>query len=142
MFELSDFYAYCNNNDVDVIPYDDAPNMGTTMRQEEWYAVFLDFAKVKSTRQLKGICLHELGHVGTGALHRVSSPYETVERSEHKANRWAAEHYLTIDDFHEAFAGGCTELWELSDYFDLPEEVIKNALHYWTECRGVDFNQI
>ena len=110
------------------------------MRQDECYAVFLDFMKAQSTRQLKGICLHELGHVATGALHKVSSPYETVGRSEAKANRWAAEHFLTTDDFRVAFADGYTELWELAEYFDLPEEDIKNALHYWTECRGVDFN--
>ena len=32
-------------------------------------------------------------------------------------------------------------LWPLADYFDLDEDYIKKALHYWTECRGVDFNQ-
>lgn len=140
MFELSDFYSYCKSNDVDVVPYHNAPNIGTTMRQDASYAVFLDFAKVQSTRQLKGICYHEMGHVATGALHKVSSPYETVERSEHRANRWAAEHYLTVEDFRSAFADGYIELWELAEYFDLPEDDIKNALHYWTECRGVDFN--
>lgn len=84
--------------------------------------------------------LPRIGHVGTGALHKVSSPFETVGRSEAKANRWAAEHYLTADGFRAAFADGYTELCELVEYFDLPEEDIKNALHYWTECRGVDFN--
>ncbi len=33
------------------------------------------------------------------------------------------------------------KLWPLADYFDLDEDYIKKALHYWTECRGVDFNQ-
>lgn len=140
MFELSDFYSYCKANDVDIIPFDNAPNAGTTMRKEDWYAVFLDFAKVHSTRQLKGICFHELGHVATGALHKVSSPFETVERSEYRANRWAAEHYLTADDFRTAFAEGYTEIWELAEYFDLPEADIKNALTYWTAHRGIDFN--
>ena len=36
---------------------------------------------------------------------------------------------------------GYTETWQLADYFDLDEDYIKKALHYWTECRGVDFNQ-
>ena len=34
-----------------------------------------------------------------------------------------------------------TRLRELAEYFDLPEDDIKKALHYWTECRGVDFNK-
>lgn len=140
MFELSDFYNHCRKNSVDVIPYPGCPHKAATIRDADWYAVFLDLEQIRSTRLLKGICYHELGHVGTGALHKVSSPYETVERSEYRANRWAAEHFLTADDFRSAFAAGCTELWELAEYFDLPEEDIKNALTYWSERRGIDFN--
>lgn len=140
MFELSNFYKYCKDNDVDVILYCGSPSKGVTIRDEEDYAIFLDFSQIQSTRMLKGVCYHELGHVATGALHKVSSPYETVERSEYRANRWAAEHYLTEDNFRAAFAEGCTEPWELADYFDLPESDVMTALAYWIERRGVNFN--
>ena len=140
MFELSDFYNYCTENDIDVIPYDNAPSKGTTIRDGDWYAIFLDFSKIHSMKLLRGVCYHELGHAATGALHKVSSPYELVERSEYRANRWAAQHFLTEFDLREAFAYGCKEIWELSEYFDLPEEDIKKALSYWTERRGVNFN--
>ncbi len=140
MFDLSDFYLYCVNNDVDIILYNNAPSEGITIRDNEDYAVFLDFTKIQSTRSLKGVCYHEMGHLGTGALHKVSSPFETVERSEYRANRWSAEHFLTAQDFRDAFAAGYSELWQLADYFDLPEQDIKNALTYWSERRGTDFN--
>lgn len=140
MFELSNFYQYCKDNDVDVILYCGSPSKGVTIRDEEDYAIFLDFSQIQSTRMLKGVCYHELGHVATGALHKVSSPYETVERSEYRANRWSAEHYLTEDNFRAAFAEGCTEPWELADYFDLPESDVMTALAYWVERRGVNFN--
>lgn len=139
MFELSDFFTYCKNNDVDIIPFDDCPSPGATIRDRDCYAVFLDFTKIHSIQECRGICLHELGHIGTGSLHKVDSPYETVERSEFRANRWAAEHYLTDSDFQEAFAEGYTELWQLSEYFDLPEEDIVKAFRYWTDCRGIGF---
>jgi hypothetical protein len=141
VFELSDFYTQCKQNNVDIIPYLGCPNHAATVRDDEWLAVFLDFDQIKSTRTLRGICYHELGHVGTGALHKVSSPFETVERSEYRANRWAAEHYLTADDFRMAFAEGYTELWELAEYFDLPEADIQQALTYWTERRGITFTK-
>lgn len=140
MFELSDFYTYCKLHDIDVIVYDGAPKPGATIRDEDWYAIFLDFTQIQSTRLLKGVCYHELGHAGTGALHKISSPYELVERSEYRANRWAAEHFLPPEDFREAFAAGYTELWQLAEYFDLPEQDIKNALTYWTERRNINFN--
>lgn len=141
MFELQDFYAYCTDNQIDVIPYAGCPTPGATIRDGEWYAVFLDFSKIWSMRLMRGVCIHELGHAATGALHKLDSPYELVERSEYRANRWAAEHYITEADFRAAFAEGYTELWQLADFFDLPEEDVKNALTYWSERKGINFNQ-
>lgn len=140
MFELSDFYDYCKKNDVDVIPYIGMPSEGATIRDGDWYAIFLDFGGIHSTRSLKGICCHELGHAATGALHKVSSSFDLVERSEYRANRWATEHFLPVEDFQDAFSAGYSELWQLAEYFDLPEQDIKNALTYWTERREIDFN--
>ena len=143
MFTLADFYNFCEYNDVDIIPYFDAPSEGTTIRDEDYYAIFLDLVKLHGSMKLfKGVCLHEVGHVATGALHKIDSPFETVERSEYRANRWGYENYLNVDDFRGAFAAGYTELWQLADYFDLPEETIKNALSYWTEQKGIDFNEV
>ena len=141
MFELSDFYGYCREHDIDMIPYFGCPSPGVTIRDRGRYAIFLDIAAIRSARLLKGVCSHELGHAATGALHKVHSPYETVERSEYRANRWVARHYLTEEDFREAFQRGARELWQLAEYFDLPEQDIKNALTYWSERQNVDFNR-
>ena len=140
MFELSDFYGFCKSNQVDVIPFAGCPCPGATVRDGEFYAVFLDFTQIRSTRLLRGVCCHEMAHVATGALHKVDSPYELAERSEYRANRWTAQHYLSREDFREAFDLGYTEPWQLAEFFDMPERDIRSALTYWTERRGVDFN--
>ena len=140
MFELSDFYNYCKHNQIDVIPYAGCPHAGATLRDGNWYAVFLDFTKISSTRLLRGICCHELGHLATGALHKVDSPFELVERSEYRAKRWTAQNFLTEEAFRAAFSQGITELWQLAEYFDLPEQDVEAALTYWTQHRGIDFN--
>lgn len=140
MFELSDFYDFCREHDVDVIPFDGCPQPAATVRDDGYYAIFLDFTQIKSTRLLRGICCHEMAHAATGALHKVDSPYELVERNEYRANRWAAEHYLSHSAFRAAFAAGYTELWQLAEYFDLPEKDVENALHYWTQCKGIQFD--
>lgn len=140
MFEMADFYDYCKRSRVDVIPYVGAPQPGTTIRDGGLYAVFLDFSKIRSTRLLRGVCCHEQGHIATGALHKVDSPFELVERSEYRANRYMAQTYLTREDFKEAFAEGYTEPWQLAEYFDLPEEDVKKALVYWVERRQTDFD--
>ncbi len=139
MFELSDFYEYCRRNDVDVFPYHGAPSAGTTIRQDGYYAIFLDFDTIQSVRQLRGVSAHELGHAVTGALHKVSSPFESVERSEYRANRWVAENCLTWSDLQDAFDAGCREVWEVADYLDFPEEDVRRAITFWQERRGVSF---
>ena len=140
MFELRDFYDYCKSQDVDVIPYKGAPRPGATIRDGCYYAIFLDFSQIKSLRLLRGVCAHELGHAATGALHKVESPFETWERSEYRANRYMAQKFLRPKDFQDAFDAGYTEVWQLAEYFELPEEDVKKALSYWTERRGVVFH--
>ena len=140
MFEISDFYNYCKEHCVDVIPYDGCPQPGATIRYQGDYAIFLDFTKIQSTRLLRSICCHELGHAATGALHKVDSPYELVERNEYRAKRWVAEHYMTMEDFRCAFSDGCTELWQLAEYFDMPEEDIRWALDFWKNTKGFIFD--
>ena len=140
MFELSDFYGYCRANQVDVIPFAGCPCPGATVRDGIYTAVFLDFTQIRSTRLLRGVCCHEMGHVATGALHKVDSPYELAERSEYRANRWCAQHYLSQEDFREAFEAGYTEPWQLAEFFDMPEWDVRSALTYWTQRRGVNFS--
>ena len=141
MFELKDFYEYCRREKVAVIPFMGMPAPGATVRDRGEYGIFLDFSQISSTRLLRGVCCHELGHAATGALHKVSSPYELVERSEYRANRWTAQQFLTEADFRAAFEAGYTELWQLAEFFDLPESDIRSALVYWTERKGINFNQ-
>lgn len=139
MFEISDFYDYCKSHQVDVIPYAGCPHPGATIRYQGNYAIFLDFTKIRSTRLLRSVCCHELGHAATGALHKVDSPYELVERNEYRAKRWVTENYLTAEDFRNAFSDGCTELWQLAEYFDMPEKDVRWALDYWTKCKNIRF---
>ena len=139
VFELSDFYSYCKQNNVMIIPYEGMPSPGATLHDRGKYAIFLDFSQIPTTRLLRGVCCHEMSHVATGALHKAGSPYELIERSEYRANRHTAQTVLTKKAFQEAFDMGLRELWELSEYFELPEADIQKALTYWTQRRNTTF---
>ena len=71
----------------------------------------------------------------------MDSPFELIERSEYRADRWMAEHFLPAEDFREAFQCGCTELWQLAEYFDMPESDVQKALTYWRDRKGIDFTK-
>ena len=87
MFQLSDFYGYCKQNDVDVMPFAMLPRAACTVRDGQNYAVVLNFKRLHTVRQMRTAMLHESGHLHTGALHKVDSPFQLVEQNEYRSGR-------------------------------------------------------
>ena len=85
--------------------------------------------------------MHESGHLHTGALHKVNSPFQLVEQNECRADADSFQRYLPAEEIRSAMRNGYVETWQLAEYFDVEESYIKKALHYWTECKGMDFNR-
>lgn len=140
MDELADLYDYARAENIGVYNYSIGFSAAASIREGSLRAVFLDFDQLRTVPEINEAAGHEQGHHATGCYHKVDSPFETWERAEHRADRWFYEHYLSVDQFRAAFRVGCTEYWQLAEWFRLPEVRIKKALHYWVECRGVNFN--
>ena len=84
----------------------------------------------RSNRKLKCILSEELGHYFTGSTYKNSKPKnyrEEIEiaRNEYRAKKWQVFFLIPEDKFLEAIRKGITETWELAEYFDVDEEVIK-----------------
>lgn len=141
MFDTSEFYRYCDQHDVDVIPFDRLPADAATVFYKGYYGVGVNFQRIRGVRHLQTAFMHELGHLHTGALHKVSSPFQLIQQNEYRADADSFKRYLPPDEIRAAMQAGYTEPWQLAEYFNLEESYIKKALHYWTQCRGIDFNQ-
>lgn len=137
---LQSFYSYCEENGVDVMAYASLPADACTVRDRGYYCVVFNPDTLNSFRRLRTAAIHEEGHLRTGALHKVDSPYQLVAQSEHRADAESFRRYLPPDKIKAAMRRGYTEPWQLADYFDLDEAYIRSALSYWVECAGVDFN--
>ncbi len=81
----------------DVIPWDaDDPTVqAATLNLNGNYAVFINYGAIGTNAEATVIEAHETGHCITGGLHRLSSPYELIEKNEYKADYAAAK--LTVD---------------------------------------------
>ena len=53
------------------------------------WGIFLDKHKLDTEAKTKSALLHECGHYATGATHEISSPFDLIEKHEHKADKWA-----------------------------------------------------
>ena len=79
---------------------------------------------------------HEIGHCERGAFYtRLSAP-TCRGKCEESARRWQYEHMIGKDALDDAFRRGITALWELSELFDLPEDLIAGAVRYFADVRA------
>ena len=106
MFSTSEFYSYCRVHDVDVIPFDRLPAAATTVRYHGAYAVGLNFSRLHTVRQIRTAMLHESGHLHTGALHKVNSPFQLVEQNEYRADADAFRRCLPPEEIRTAIEEG------------------------------------
>lgn len=81
-----------------------------------------------SMHKRKTMLAHELGHCETASFYKIYSPLELISRHEHRADKWAIEKLLPKNEMEEAIHNGYVEVWELAEYFDVTEELIKKAL--------------
>lgn len=103
--------------------------------------IALDKRKCPTSRKERTVLVHEAGHYISGAFYKAYSEYQVREQAEQRAFAASVEKYLPVNKIRKAMRAGNTEIWQLAEYFNLDEEYIEKALHYWTECKGIDFNQ-
>ena len=74
---------------------------------------------------------HELGHCLTGSFYNIHAAADCRQRHENRANKWAVQALIPVDDLDEAIALGCTEVWELADRFQVSEEFIRRTVCWY-----------
>lgn len=136
MTELSKMYADLTEQEIPLFLHAIGFTDAAVIELNGHYAVFLDPCCFSSLQKFKAALAHEIGHCATGCTHRISSPLDLVQKHEYKANRWAVERYLPFQNLNRAVLEGYTEPYQLSEYFNVPEEMIRWALWYYTGPRG------
>lgn len=135
MTELSKLYNDLEQRRIKLFTEDIGFTDAASIEMNGEYGIFLDPSCFRTIKTYKECLAHELGHCATGCTHKVSSPLDLVAKHEYKANRWAIEQYVPFEDLQTAFKQGYSEVWQLAEYFDLPESFIKRAVDYYFIAR-------
>jgi Zn-dependent peptidase ImmA (M78 family) len=85
---------------------------------------------------LRSVLAHEIGHYFTSTESTIITEHvylsycDTLEmsRTEYRAWRWAANHLIPTDTLKEIYSEDFCELWQLADFFEVDENVIKIKL--------------
>ena len=96
------------------------------------YGVAIDPGKLRSDAEEFCKAAHEIGHCMTGAFYNRYSSFDLREKQEHRADRWAIEELIPVEELDLAIAEGKTELWMLADHFGVTEEFMQKAVCYYT----------
>ncbi len=99
-----------------------------TIRLGTHYGIFLDLHAIETRAEELVDVAHEGGHFSTGATHKLSSPYDLVEKHEVKAWKWAVDRLIPAEALDEAVAQGYTTIYDLADYFGVTEDFMKRAV--------------
>lgn len=71
---------------------------------------------------------HELGHCITGSFYNIHAAIDCRQRHENRANKWAVQALIPVEELDDAIAEGCTEVWELAERFQVTEDFIRKAV--------------
>lgn len=93
--------------------------------------VAIDPTRIISEADERNKLAHELGHCLTGSFYNEYSQYDCRQRHENTADKWAISQIIPVEDLDEAITHGCTEFWELAEWFDVAEEFVRKAVCWY-----------
>lgn len=97
-------------------------------------AVIFDYSKIDNTALLMVCTAHEIGHCETGSFYTQKS-LELRERMEYRANKWAIKNLIPKNEMEQAIKEGNEEVWQLAEYFDITEDMVRFAFWVYFDIR-------
>lgn len=130
--ELIDLYDFAEHNHiaVDCLELEHEACLSIMSGEGRCYIV-IDPFKISSTADETYKLAHDLGHCALGAFYNLHSPCDLVGRHEHRADVWAIKKLLPKEELKLAINHGYSEIYDLAEHFNLPENLVRKALEYY-----------
>ena len=130
---LVELYDYAEKQNIEVISLATRKAQSLSMMDEDGdCGIGINPFMLKSEADEKVKLAHELGHCVNGAFYNMYSPLDIRSKHEYTANKWPIKKLIPEDELKEA-CKFCRNRWELSEYFDVPEDFMQKALDYYSE---------
>ena len=127
---LNDLYDIAEENEISVMAAE-CPNCKaiSLLSPSGKCYIGMDYKAIKTEREERQYLAHDIGHCVKGAFYNPYSPYTLISQQEYRADKEAVKYLVPKDELIAALKSGCTDIWELCEYFDVDEKYIKKA--YW-----------
>lgn len=130
--ELCQLYHLAEQENIPVFPFS-LPETGSMSVMDETghCCVGMDPAIRDGGAAERVHLSHELGHCFTGSFYNIYAAADCRQRHENRANKWAIQTLIPVDDLDDAIACGCTEVWELAERFQVSEDFIRKTVCWY-----------
>ena len=130
--EITALYDFAKQQNIEVIPFPMEKNGSMSLLTDSGTCVIGMDERVRDGAVQERVHLgHELGHCVTGSFYSIHTAIDCRQRHENKADKWAIQALIPVDDLDNAIAEGCTEVWELAERFGVTEDFIRKAVCYY-----------
>lgn len=129
--ETSDLYYKIEKEDIYYINHKLLFTRGAIAHCNNINAIIVDDTQVKSQISENTVLIQELGHYMAGAYYRTNSPYELIEKMEHKADKKAWEEFFPYEEIKKLMKQGLTTATELAEYYHVEASYMARCLNYY-----------
>ena len=130
--ELRQLYELAEQENIPVLAFP-LPETGSMSVMDEAGRCFVGMdPKLRDGDVAERVHLsHELGHCITGSFYNIHAAVDCRQRHENRADKWAVQTLIPVEELDNAIAEGCTEVWELAERFGVTEEFIRKTVCYY-----------
>lgn len=93
--------------------------------------------EINNLDEKKCILCEELGHHYTSYGNILDQDNHFNKAQEIRARRWAYKQLVTIEKLIDAFLAGIRNIYQMSNYLEVTEEFLKEAIKYYKQRYGI-----
>ena len=125
---LDDLYHIADVENIEIIPFPLPKTKSLSIQTDDFDCyIGMDDSEMPTNAEKKIRLADELGHCTQSAFYNRWSSCDLVSRHEYRANRWACEQLIPKEEMEIAMKKGYCEVWQLAEYFDVTEELVRKA---------------
>lgn len=129
--DVQNLYDLARQQNIEVLPFPLPETGSMALMEGERCFIGMDESVRDGNVQERVHLGHEMGHCLTGSFYSIHTAIDCRQRHENKADKWAIEQLIPVDDLDTAIAEGCTEVWELAERFGVTEEFVRKAVCWY-----------
>lgn len=126
---LDELYEFAESRNIDIYSAALPLTKSVSIMDDDLNCyIGIDYDRTENIANEKMYLAHEIGHCVKGAFYNRHSKLDLISKHEYSADKWACENLLPKCEMETAFRKGYVEVWQLAEYFCVPESLVKKAL--------------